>query len=59
MNLCDYQVNRVHGIPFQKYGKWWLAVGYTYDNGSQRRTELMFDTFDEANSVREGHKFLA
>ena len=57
MNMMDAWVKRVHGIPLEKYGKWWLSVTYECE-GREGRQDLMFDTFDEANTTREGFKFL-
>lgn len=56
MNLLDAWVVRVHGIPYEKYGKWWIAVTYNCW-GQEGRKELMCDTYEEANTIREGHIF--
>ena len=57
MNLIDSTVTSVLSTPVKKYNHWWLKVAYI-DMGGEGVTNLMFDTFEDAQDVEIGHKFL-
>lgn len=57
MNLTDCYVTKVLSIPAFEYNHWWVDVEYeTW--GVTDRLKLMFKTFEEAQSVKIGYKFL-
>jgi len=59
MNLCDSYVKEVLGPPILKYNKWWLPVSYFCWSINPEETELMFDTKEEALSIKPNHHFLS
>ena len=57
MNLLEAEVIEVLSEPYFKHDKWWVTVNYDcYDLKS--KTELMFNTEEEAKKVEVGFKFL-
>lgn len=57
MNLIDCIVTSIIGTPIKQYNHWWLKVAYN-DMGGGGETNLMFDTFEDAQDVEIGYKFL-
>ena len=58
MNTLDAFVKKVMSKkPRYKYEKYWVKVEYLC-YGLTSTTDLMFDTKEEAKSIKEGHKFL-
>jgi len=57
MNLIDFYVTEVLGVPVLKYGKWFLPVK-AESHGRESESELMFDTEAQARDVKVGHHFL-
>ena len=52
MNLCDAQIVIIFDQPYERYGKWWLDVGYTSWSSKIDYTSLMFNTEEEAKAVK-------
>ena len=57
MNLLDAVVTKILSEPEFKYYKWFVDVEYEC-YGVIDDTSLMFETKEEANGVKIGHKFL-
>ena len=57
MNLIDATVVAVLSTPYEKYNKWWVDVNCV-DMGGESKTNLMFDTIEEAEKVGLGYQFL-
>lgn len=62
MNLCDYYVIKVTSKPkFEEYDdvSWWsVNVEYESDCGSIKETELSYETKEQCEAVKFGHKFM-
>ncbi len=58
MNLLECTVTEVLSIPFEDYEKWWVRVEYNCYSVTSS-TQIMFDTKEEAEKVKEGFKFMA
>ncbi len=63
MNLLDHFVTEIIGKPYyHDYGsgnfKWWVKVKATC-YGHETKNTLMFNTKEEADSVKIGYKFLS
>jgi hypothetical protein len=58
MNLLECTVKKVLGISYLKYEKWWRKVEYNC-YGLTSKTDLMFNTKEEADNLQTGYVFLA
>ena len=64
MNLLDAYVEEVLGIeqwtpPEELFPKYIVSVTYTCWSPVILKTNLQFDTLEEAEGVKKGHKFWA
>ncbi len=58
MNKIDLWVIEIIGSPYIEYNKYFLDV-MAESHGTTSYHSLMFDTFNEANNIEIGYKFLA
>ena len=58
MNLLECKVEKILGVPFFKYDKWWRKVEYEC-YGLRSKTDLMFEKEEDAINLQIGYVFLA
>ena len=58
MNLIDHWITAILSEPEEMYNKFWIRVSYTCEGGTGE-SNLMFETLDEAKSIKVNDKFLA
>lgn len=58
MNLVDCYVTKIISEPYYEYNRWWVDVMYE-SWGAESKSQLMFDSKEQAESVKIGHHFLA
>jgi hypothetical protein len=54
MNLIDCHVTEILGVPYRKFGCWWVDVEYVSE-GRPGKSNLMFKTEAAAKAVAIGH----
>ncbi len=58
MNLVDAKVTEVLGLPYYKYGYYFVDVEYVSMSETTDTTQLMFKDKKEALQVKKGFEFV-